>query len=165
MQTKISVHSTMNESDYRKVSYFNAFVRKYSTLILMGVVFIIGVLGLIFHEVFMTVPFSIIFLIYPFILLGLIELRTRKTIAKRMQSSRKQTIDISESGIHCVREDNTSDYDWSSITGFYETPNYFLIYTSSKILSVPKRDMTDEQCQELRNLVVNTLPHNRRRVK
>lgn len=165
MQTKIVFHSTMTAADYRKVSYFNAFLRRRSTLILVGIVFLLGVLGLILQNAFLPVPIAILFLAYPLILLCMIEWRTRKTVAKRMKASTEQTIEISESGIHCVKADSTADYDWGSVAGFFETPNYFLAYTETKILSMPKRDIEPEQWQELRNLIVNTLPHKKRRVK
>lgn len=167
-EVKIQLNSVLNEQDYKRASYFNAFLYRPFFSILIVIVFLIGVISLLFPNLMkLSIIFSILFVIYPFFLFFMTASRIQKIVQKKKQANDgEQTVTISEEQITCTKKTVNEACSWGQINHLYETPNYFFIYTASnKIFIFPKRDITAEELQQIRNIVINQLSYKKYRLK
>jgi hypothetical protein len=75
--------------------------------------------------------------------------------------SRDQTVRIDDDGLHKRSEVGQSETKWSAYTRFGETQNLFLLYLGERsIEAVPKRAFSNEQLEELRQLLRKEVPGN-----
>ncbi len=75
--------------------------------------------------------------------------------------SRDQTVRIDEHGLHKGGEVGQSETKWAAYERFGETQNLFLLYLGERsIEAVPKRSFSNEQLEELRQLLRKEVPGN-----
>lgn len=160
--------SKMKKLDYQKVSYYNIFLRKPWTSILMIIVLIAGITSLVAPQIFPApLALSVLFLIYPFLLFGYCAVRIQKTSSEKLNKyNGVQKIIFRENGITFIRPGQQEQFYWGDISNFYETANYFLAYThKNRILTMPKRDTEAVQLQKVRNIIINNFSFKNYRLK
>ena len=144
--------------DFKKVSYWNALVRKKATIILGVLVFVAGICALIFQaQIQFPVVVSILLLLYPFALVGTAALRISgyvKTIDPAALS--KRTIVVEEQGV--ISRDDTdgsaSLLTWDRMEKAYEIADYFVFLLAMQdIVFFPKRDMDEKQIADMREYI------------
>lgn len=165
---EVIFESTLSQPDYKKVFYFNVFLRKPLMLILTCLIFVLGVISLILPTFFqISKVFSVIFIVYPLFLIFMSSRRIEKTIkAKQKEGIEPQKMIVSDNGIVSIKPSKRGMYEWNHISNFYETKDYFLAYTDdNKILAFPKRDANSDECFAMRNLIINHMSYKKYRLK
>ena len=155
---KIAFDILWKLDDFKKVSYWNALVRKKTTIILSVIVFIAGIFALIFqNELQFPVIISILLLLYPFALVGTTALRISGYIKSiDPEALTKRTIIVEEKGVISKSgEDNSASLiTWDRFEKAYEIKEYFVFLLAMQdIVFFPKRDMQQEQVHGMREYI------------
>lgn len=148
--------------DLKKALTFNAYFRNRFTLWMIGIIFVLGVVGLsIIHDgSFVSVVF-VLAICYPFYYVISNQLRIQKAIKnKKNPGTIRQRIVLGEEQIICSRNGKFDHYEWSEVHSANESKLYFYLYMEAgKVLVLPKRDVTTEIAIHTRTRLSESLPH------
>lgn len=165
---EIRFTTTLSRDDYRSVAYYNIFGRNILTPILCILIFLGGISILIFQQFLkLHFVFGIIFTLYPLIMIGWQMIRVNGILKrKRPVTDIEQEITINDDGFFIKNEVENQEYDWGFVHEVRENGQFVLIYTTAhRIIYLKKSDMTSEQVDSLKNLIMNKISYKHYKLK
>jgi len=159
----IVVRTKTTAKDYKKLVFFNTFLKKKIMMILTPVAGVISIAAIIGKSTG-TIEISDWYYYVCLALLALIVLQYilyESSVKKFLKSDslvveNERTVTVSESGIaeEGGIEKSSGEFQWEVFYQVFETKQYFYLYINTvQAIILPKRDFSGEQIDTLRSLL------------
>lgn len=87
------------------------------------------------------------------------QIQARRALASNPSASGEIVLSLSDAGLNVAFATGTSQLEWRAYTKYRESDHVFLLFSGSgRSTFIPKRVMSPEQIQELRNLLRDRIP-------
>jgi hypothetical protein len=140
---KVNLYLAFSTLTYKIFSFFIIII-----FLLMLVNILLGTMNELLFE-----PVHLIIIIYPFIAIYLIYLRTKKSL-QNPKLKEAVTMKFNNSFFEEIGQTYNIKYDWKEIYSIKETNKWFLIFIQKKQAKVIiKSDLKDNQYNELKELL------------
>ncbi len=163
----ISFTSSIDKRDYRKIAYFNVFFKDLKMLYLIVMAGIASLCVLVLHFTgrilfpdFLIYVCTIFIVLIPllFLVTEFMVYRFLKSDRLSINNAHQYTIDeekiVTEGGVEKAR----AEYLWIYLYKAYEIKDYFLLYINQEqALILPKRNLTEEDSEMIRDLMRKNL--------
>lgn len=153
----VTLETKINKKEYRAISYWNAFLRTPTLLILSICCVAVGVLNLLINQQGIMFYLSIVLVLYPFILIVVLSfsiLRMNKSHDIEKATHARYT--ISEDGLRTelLEREGESFTRWEDIYRAYENKNYIILFVNrSQLIAMKKADFPKEGEAAVRSLL------------
>lgn len=160
--------TTLSRDDYKSVAYYNIFGRNILTPILCAIIFLGGASIIIFQNFLkLHFAFGIVFMAYPVIMIGWQMLRVNGILKrKKPVTDIEQEITVNDDGFFIKNGVEDQEFDWGFIYEVRENAHFLLAYTTAhRIIYLKKADMTQDQIDSFKNLVMNKISYKHYKLK
>ena len=157
MEREIKVISSIDKKDFRHLIYWNMFGRNLLVGIMLGAIFLIGLIVLfLFSGTLNGKIIAGIFLAAPLIVIGYMEFTIMKMRSAEITARTKGEFTFNGKGIKAMHmgADSYVFYDWDHVETAYETSRFYIIFVNRiQMLTIKKSDIQEEDREDLVKLI------------
>lgn len=167
MQDIIKFTVDLTPKDYKIASLYNNLIRHKKMTIISAVVFLVGLLILIFTaKTASNILLGIVCMLYPLLVVALTLYRSGQVIkTRKIPAHTELKGEFYEGGFNIIQKGDQTQFTWNSIRYFVKMGKYIFVYVgNNKMINLPLRDLPYEQVNKIIQLVVNHIPDKRRKL-
>ena len=140
--------------------YKKNYLFRYAPIVLLFLVPLIFYAEYLFHDEYDHDDwwiYILILILMIFFTIYRIYSRTKKAFFSNQRIQENHTYYFDESGVKIKGETFNSAFDWKTLHHVKELKNWFLLYQSSQVMNlVPKNNLTQNQKENLRQIIRNS---------
>ncbi len=143
----MTLETKIDKREYRAISYWNAFLRTPTLLILSVFCVVVGALNLLLNQQGILFYLSIALVLYPFLLIAVLSLSIYRANKPRdIGKATHARYTISDAGLktELLEREGESFTGWEDIYRAYENKAYFILFFNrSQLIAMKKADLPE----------------------
>ena len=157
----VVLETKLNRKEYRALSYWNAFCKTPTLIILSMLCIVIGGLNLLLNPQGVMLYLSLVLVLYPFLLVGVLSLNIyRMNKSHDVEKATHARYTVSEEGLktELLQREGQIFTNWEEFYRAYENRHYFILFVNrSQLIAMKKQDLPEGGEQELRRILKENL--------
>ncbi len=158
---RITLETKLNKKEYRAISYWNAFCKTPTLIILSVLCVAIGGLNLLLNPQGVMLYLSLILVLYPFALIGVLSLsiyRMNKSHDIEKATHARYTVSAEGLETELLQREGRVFTGWEEIYRAYENRRYFILFVNrSQLIAMKKESLPEGGEQALRGILKEKL--------
>lgn len=158
---RITLETKLNKKEYRAISYWNAFCKTPTLIILSVLCVAIGGLNLLLSPQGVMLYLSLILVLYPFALIGVLSFsiyRMNKSHDIEKATHARYTVSAEGLETELLQREGRVFTSWEEIYRAYENRRYFILFVNrSQLIAMKKESLPEGGEQALRGILKEKL--------
>lgn len=158
---RITLETKLNKKEYRAISYWNAFCKTPTLIILSVLCVAIGGLNLLLSPQGVMLYLSLILVLYPFVLIGVLSFsiyRMNKSHDIEKATHARYTVSAEGLETELLQREGHVFTGWEEIYRAYENRHYFILFVNrSQLIAMKKESLPEGGEQALRGILKEKL--------
>lgn len=158
---RITLETKLNKKEYRAISYWNAFCKTPTLIILSVLCVAIGGLNLLLSPRGVMLYLSLILVLYPFALIGVLSFsiyRMNKSHDIEKATHARYTVSAEGLETELLQREGRVFTSWEEIYRAYENRRYFILFVNrSQLIAMKKESLPEGGEQALRGILKEKL--------
>jgi len=158
---RITLETKLDKKEYRALSYWNAFCKTPTLIILSVLCVVIGGLNLLLNPQGVMLYLSLILLLYPFMLIGVLAFsihRMNKSHDVEKATHARYTVSADGIETELLQREGHAVTGWGEIYRAYENRRYFILFVNrSQLIAMKKEQLPEGGEQALREILKENL--------
>ena len=158
---RITLETKLNKKEYRAISYWNAFCKTPTLIILSVLCVAIGGLNLLLNPQGVMLYLSLILVLYPFALIGVLSFsiyRMNKSHDIEKATHARYTVSAEGLETELLQREGRVFTGWEEIYRAYENRHYFILFVNrSQLIAMKKESLPEGGEQALHGILKEKL--------
>ena len=157
---RITLETKLDKKEYRALSYWNAFCKTPTLIILSVLCVVIGVLNLLLNPEGIMLYLSVVLVLYPFVLIGVLSFsiyRMNKSHDVEKATHARYTVSADGIETELLQREGHSVTGWGEIYRAYENRRYFILFVNRSQLIAMKKELVKPTEDEINRYLAGNL--------
>jgi hypothetical protein len=158
---RVTLETKLDKKEYRAISYWNAFCKTPTLIILSVLCVAIGGLNLLLNPQGVMLYLSLVLVLYPVLLIGVLSFgiyRMNKSHDVEKATHARYTVSAEGIETELLQREGHAVTGWGEIYRAYENRRYFILFVNrSQLIAMKKEQLPEGGEQALREILKENL--------